>query len=313
MSLDALPCPSFPWSFRKDQGKPQKHQGFFSAFEPLKTLENKQNTLKKTKEFRSKKNTKETKTPRKRRTGYLRHLLSYLQPSDSKFDARPSKRNQAWLVRDPVPEQEVLSEVGVFSLTFHGKAPRPQTERPSFSWNHRLQKKGKKPLTSLKTTFFVNSGRLSGEIKETPRIQKSTPLPRIGSQIGHVLVCSTQASRYTMARELRKGAPCLGLQTSGEITMQNASCQTGCHKVRQKNMRSLKEMSSHEVAGRWISIPVLQRTMCKTHGFLYPSSVLEWFTKLLHKSWHQHFWQVIPLTGLSVLWLFCKHCGNFKI
>ena len=22
------PCPSFPWSFRRDQGKPQKHQGF---------------------------------------------------------------------------------------------------------------------------------------------------------------------------------------------------------------------------------------------------------------------------------------------
>ena len=61
--------PSFPWSFRKDQGKPQKHQGIFSACEPLKTLENKQKTLKKTKEFRSKKNTKETKTPRKRRTG----------------------------------------------------------------------------------------------------------------------------------------------------------------------------------------------------------------------------------------------------
>ena len=67
-----VPCPSFPWSFRKDQGKPQKHQGFFSASEPLKTPENKQKTLKKTKEFHSKKNTKETKTPRKRRTGYPR-------------------------------------------------------------------------------------------------------------------------------------------------------------------------------------------------------------------------------------------------
>ena len=27
------PCPSFPCSFRKDQGKPQKHQGFFSVCE----------------------------------------------------------------------------------------------------------------------------------------------------------------------------------------------------------------------------------------------------------------------------------------
>ena len=28
---NALPCPSFPWSFRKYQGKPQKHQGFFNS------------------------------------------------------------------------------------------------------------------------------------------------------------------------------------------------------------------------------------------------------------------------------------------
>ena len=60
------PCPSFPWSFRKYQGKPQKCQGFFSPCEPSKTLENKQKTLKKTKEFRSKKNTKEAKTPIRR-------------------------------------------------------------------------------------------------------------------------------------------------------------------------------------------------------------------------------------------------------
>ena len=63
------PCPSFPWSFQKYQEKPQKHQGFFSPCEPLKTLENEQKTPPKTKEFRSKKNTKETETPRKRRTG----------------------------------------------------------------------------------------------------------------------------------------------------------------------------------------------------------------------------------------------------
>ena len=63
------PCPSFPWSFRKYQGKPQKNQGFSSPCEPLKILENKQKTLKKTKENPSKKNTKETKTSRKRRTG----------------------------------------------------------------------------------------------------------------------------------------------------------------------------------------------------------------------------------------------------
>ena len=39
----ALPCPSFPWSFRKHQRKPQIHQGFFleTPGEPFKTLENK--------------------------------------------------------------------------------------------------------------------------------------------------------------------------------------------------------------------------------------------------------------------------------
>ena len=72
------PCPSFPWSFRKYQRKPQKHQGFLSLGEPLKTLENRQKTPQKTKEFRSKKNTKETKTPRKRRTGGLRGVKKIL-------------------------------------------------------------------------------------------------------------------------------------------------------------------------------------------------------------------------------------------
>ena len=60
---------SFPWSFRKYQGKPQKHQRFFSPYEPLETLENKQKAPKKTKDFRNKTNTKETQTSRKRRTG----------------------------------------------------------------------------------------------------------------------------------------------------------------------------------------------------------------------------------------------------
>ena len=32
------PCPSFPWSSRKHQGKPRKHQGFFSPCESSKTL-----------------------------------------------------------------------------------------------------------------------------------------------------------------------------------------------------------------------------------------------------------------------------------
>ena len=33
---NAPPCPSFPWSFRKHQGKPQKHQGFSHRANPWK-------------------------------------------------------------------------------------------------------------------------------------------------------------------------------------------------------------------------------------------------------------------------------------
>ena len=35
---ESLPCPSFPWSFRKHQGKPPKYQGSVSPCEPSKTL-----------------------------------------------------------------------------------------------------------------------------------------------------------------------------------------------------------------------------------------------------------------------------------
>ena len=60
------PCPSFPWSFSKHQGRPQKHQGFFSPCEPLKTLENKQKTQKdqgnlQQEKHQGNKNTKEKK------------------------------------------------------------------------------------------------------------------------------------------------------------------------------------------------------------------------------------------------------------
>ena len=79
----AIPCPSFPWSFRKYQRKPRKHQGIFWPCEPWKTLENKQKTPQKTKEISSKKNTKETtKTPRKRRTGFTIATLAALSSGD---------------------------------------------------------------------------------------------------------------------------------------------------------------------------------------------------------------------------------------
>ena len=63
---------STPESFRKYQGKPLKHQRLSSPCEPLKILTNKQKTFRKTKEFPSKKNTKEAKTPKKRRTRFFR-------------------------------------------------------------------------------------------------------------------------------------------------------------------------------------------------------------------------------------------------
>ena len=64
----AWPCPSFPWSFRKYQGKPPKHQGFFSPCEPLKTLKKSRQHSKRPRNFASKKNTKETKKNTKEKT-----------------------------------------------------------------------------------------------------------------------------------------------------------------------------------------------------------------------------------------------------
>ena len=96
------PWPSFPCSFRKHQGKPQKHQGFFSPCEPLKTLQNKQKTLKNTKETPRKKNTKETKTLRKRRTGkrgFPPNRFARIAPIRV-ANRRPSKGSTASVVQE---------------------------------------------------------------------------------------------------------------------------------------------------------------------------------------------------------------------
>ena len=58
---DKKPCPSFPWSFRKYQGKPQKHQGFFWPCEPLKTLKRSTKHSKRPRIFAAR------KTPRKQK------------------------------------------------------------------------------------------------------------------------------------------------------------------------------------------------------------------------------------------------------
>ena len=55
--------------FWKYQGEPQKHQGFSSPCGPLKNPGKKHKKIQKTKEFHSKKNTKETKQQRKEGQG----------------------------------------------------------------------------------------------------------------------------------------------------------------------------------------------------------------------------------------------------
>ena len=61
---------SLVFSKKKTKENPRNTKDFSRHANPQKILQNKQKTLKKTKEFRSKKNTKETKTPSKRRTGF---------------------------------------------------------------------------------------------------------------------------------------------------------------------------------------------------------------------------------------------------
>ena len=63
--VSGLPSPSFPWFFLC-QRKPQKHQGFLSPGEPLKTLENKQKTLKKLRKFAARKGPRKQNTKKKK-------------------------------------------------------------------------------------------------------------------------------------------------------------------------------------------------------------------------------------------------------
>ena len=55
------PCPSFPCFFGKTRGKPPKKQGFFIPTEPLKSLEKKGKTLKKTRNSSQGKKTRKSK------------------------------------------------------------------------------------------------------------------------------------------------------------------------------------------------------------------------------------------------------------
>ena len=63
------PCPSFPCFLGKWQGKPPKKQGFFIPAEPLKTLEKKGKTLKKTRNSLQGKKARKSKKARKGRIG----------------------------------------------------------------------------------------------------------------------------------------------------------------------------------------------------------------------------------------------------
>ena len=62
------PCPSFPWSFRKHQGKPQKYHGKdFLAVRTLKNTVKQTENTQKTKEIPRKKTTKETKNTKEKK------------------------------------------------------------------------------------------------------------------------------------------------------------------------------------------------------------------------------------------------------
>ena len=61
---DSNPCPSFPCFFGKRQGKPPQKQGFCIPTEPLKSLEKKGKTPKKTRNFLAGEKAKEVKKTR---------------------------------------------------------------------------------------------------------------------------------------------------------------------------------------------------------------------------------------------------------
>ena len=68
LRINSLPCPSFPCFFGKRQGKPPKKQGFFIPTEPLKSLEKKGKTVKKTRKSSQGEKTRNSKKTRKGRT-----------------------------------------------------------------------------------------------------------------------------------------------------------------------------------------------------------------------------------------------------
>ena len=103
MCLVSTPCPSFPWSFPKHQGKPQKHQGFLSPGEPLKTLENKQKTPKKTKEFPQQEKDQGNTNTKEKKDRAVKHVEKPSAP----FSAEPASGSE--IVRCPFEVSGPLS------------------------------------------------------------------------------------------------------------------------------------------------------------------------------------------------------------
>ena len=66
-----VPCPSFVF-LKKRQGNPLKKQGLFIPTEPLKSLEEKGKTVKKTRKSSQGEKTRNSPKTRKGRTGYVR-------------------------------------------------------------------------------------------------------------------------------------------------------------------------------------------------------------------------------------------------
>ena len=93
----SIPCPSFPCFFGKWQGKPPKEQGFFIPTEPLKSLEKKRKTLKKTRNSLQGQKNKEFQKTRKGRTGYIPPIcITILLPFVSRYFCRSIRVRGRW-------------------------------------------------------------------------------------------------------------------------------------------------------------------------------------------------------------------------
>ena len=111
-SFRTFPCPSFPCFFGKMPGKPPKKQGFFIPTEPLKSLEKKGKTLKKTRNSsHGKKQGIPKKKTRKGRRGF-RDLFQTL-PTFSRLFPDFFRVSQARSARETPVNGQWVPKIGV--------------------------------------------------------------------------------------------------------------------------------------------------------------------------------------------------------